>query len=419
MTAQPEITNLIYTYAELLDGGDLDGVARLFEHGRICGVEDGPPETVFAGAARVREMYEMATRIYADGTPKTKHNTTNVQLHIDEAEGTARSTSYYCVTQATPDLPLQVIVTGHYKDTFRAGGRRLAVRQPHHVRRPGRQRQPAFEVLNTWQASSPFDLAFEPAAVMADAQRKEALTDWGPGEFEGPLRVLLADYAGADLNAIGVHILRSGIVHSLRMRLRAQEWIRRHPEILDERVAAPIVVVGMMRSGTTLLQRLLAADPRFVCAYGWEVVEVAPRLEYEFTGVDPRIAISEAREAKSRELAPELFAIHPMYARRSRGRDRLPGRRVSVPCPRIRCPPSPLPVLARRAGLLPRLRLLAPHAAIRAVAETSARAGRAGAGCSNHRRTWGIWICCARSSPTCTSCTCIATRAPRSPRGPA
>ena len=113
-----EITNLIYTYAELLDGGDLDGVAALFEHGRICGVENGPPETVFAGSARVREMYEMATRIYSDGTPKTRHNTTNVQLYIDEPAGTARSTSYYCVTQATPELPLQVIVTGHYKDTF-------------------------------------------------------------------------------------------------------------------------------------------------------------------------------------------------------------------------------------------------------------------------------------------------------------
>jgi hypothetical protein len=163
-------------------------------------------------------------------------------------------------------------------------------------------------------SSTPFDVA----AVMADAQRKESLTDWGPGDFERPLRVLLADYPRADLNAIGTHILRSGIIHSLRMRLRAQEWIRRHPEILDERVAAPIVVVGMMRSGTTLLQRLLAADPRFVCAYGWEVVEVAPRLDHQFTGPDvgdPRIAVSEAREAKSRELAPDLFAIHPMYAR--------------------------------------------------------------------------------------------------------
>lgn len=114
-----EITNLIYAYARLIDGGDLDGVARLFEHGRVCGVEDGPPETVFAGPARVRQMYEMAVRIHDDGTPKTKHNTTNVQLYIDEAAGTARSMSYYSVTQATPDLPLQVIVTGHYKDTFR------------------------------------------------------------------------------------------------------------------------------------------------------------------------------------------------------------------------------------------------------------------------------------------------------------
>lgn len=113
-----EITNLIYTYAELLDGGDLDGVAGLFAHGRICGVENGPPETVFAGAAGVRRMYEMAIFIYEDGTPKTRHNTSNVQLHIDEAAGTARSSSYYCVTQATPDLPLQVIVTGHYQDTF-------------------------------------------------------------------------------------------------------------------------------------------------------------------------------------------------------------------------------------------------------------------------------------------------------------
>jgi len=113
-----EITNLIYTYAERLDAGDLDAVAEIFAHGRICGVENGPPETVFEGSAGVRKLYNMATKIYEDGTPKTKHNTSNVQLYINEAEGTARSTSYYCVTQATPDLPLQVIVTGHYKDTF-------------------------------------------------------------------------------------------------------------------------------------------------------------------------------------------------------------------------------------------------------------------------------------------------------------
>ncbi|WP_323055644.1 sulfotransferase family protein [Mycobacterium pinniadriaticum] len=153
------------------------------------------------------------------------------------------------------------------------------------------------------------------SAILADAVAKEGLTDWGPGDFREPLSVLLDDYPGAGLNAIGEHILRSGIVHSLRVRLRAEEWIRRHPEILDEQIAAPIVIVGMMRSGTTLLQRLLAADTRLHCARGWEVVEAAPKLDYDFAGTDPRIAISAARESKSRELAPELFAIHPMYAR--------------------------------------------------------------------------------------------------------
>ena len=57
MDSAREIENLLYTYAERIDAGDLDGVAALFEHGRICGVEDGPPETVFAGIKGVRQMY--------------------------------------------------------------------------------------------------------------------------------------------------------------------------------------------------------------------------------------------------------------------------------------------------------------------------------------------------------------------------
>jgi hypothetical protein len=160
------------------------------------------------------------------------------------------------------------------------------------------------------------DTSFDARALATAAQQKEGLADWGPLPFEQPLEVLADSYSSANLNDIGVHILRSGLVHSLRMRLRAQEWIRRHPEIAEEVIVAPVVVVGMMRSGTTLLQRLLAADKRFHCAYGWEVVEVAPRLDYGWSSdEDPRIAISEKREATSRELAPELFSIHPMYAR--------------------------------------------------------------------------------------------------------
>ena len=151
-------------------------------------------------------------------------------------------------------------------------------------------------------------------SVLADARRKEGLDDLGPGSFEEPLGVLLEAYAGAGLNEMGAHLLRGGVVHSLRMRLRAQEWFRRHPEIADEQVIDPVVVVGMMRSGTTLLQRLLAADPRFRCARGWEVVEVAPRLDHDWDVEDPRIAKALAREEQSRQWVPDLYAIHPMHA---------------------------------------------------------------------------------------------------------
>jgi 3-phenylpropionate/cinnamic acid dioxygenase small subunit len=117
MDSARQIENLLYTYAERIDAGDLDGVAALFEHGRICGVEDGPPETVFTGVAGVRRMYDMAIHLY-DGSPMTKHLTSNVQIFLDADSGTARARADYLVTQATSDLPLQVIVTGHYRDTF-------------------------------------------------------------------------------------------------------------------------------------------------------------------------------------------------------------------------------------------------------------------------------------------------------------
>jgi 3-phenylpropionate/cinnamic acid dioxygenase small subunit len=116
MDAAREIENLLYAYAERIDAGDLDGVADLFAHGRICGVENGPPSTVFEGRERVREMYELSTRLYEDGTPKTKHVTTNARIVVDGDRGSARS--YYTVFQATPELLLQPIITGHYHDTF-------------------------------------------------------------------------------------------------------------------------------------------------------------------------------------------------------------------------------------------------------------------------------------------------------------
>jgi 3-phenylpropionate/cinnamic acid dioxygenase small subunit len=113
------IENLLYTYAERIDAGDYDGVADLFAHGRIHGVEGGGPETVFEGRDKVRALYGRTTRLHEDtGTPRTKHLTTNAIIEVDDEAGTATSRSSYVVLQATDVLPLQPIITGRYRDTF-------------------------------------------------------------------------------------------------------------------------------------------------------------------------------------------------------------------------------------------------------------------------------------------------------------
>lgn len=115
-----EIVNLVYAYARRIDAGDLAGVAELFGHGRI---RTGPA-MVFEGAEQVRRMYDSATRLYDDGTPRTRHVTTNVAVEVDETSGTATAHSYYTVFQQTDELPLQPIIAGHYSDTFhRISGR--------------------------------------------------------------------------------------------------------------------------------------------------------------------------------------------------------------------------------------------------------------------------------------------------------
>ncbi|TMK54946.1 MAG: nuclear transport factor 2 family protein [Actinobacteria bacterium] len=114
------IENLLYTYAERIDAGDLEGVADLFAHGQITAQADTTTAQRFEGRDEVLGMYEAATRLYEDnGTPHTKHVTTNAIIDVDERAGTAVARSYYTVFQQTDALPLQPIIAGRYHDTFK------------------------------------------------------------------------------------------------------------------------------------------------------------------------------------------------------------------------------------------------------------------------------------------------------------
>jgi len=119
MPADTQITNLLYRYAECIDAGDLPGAAALFEHARI---KIGGQDTV--DAARLLAIWKSLIVLHPDGTPRTKHVTTNPIIEIDEDAGTASCRSYYTVLQQIDGFPLQTIVTGRYHDRFeRVDGR--------------------------------------------------------------------------------------------------------------------------------------------------------------------------------------------------------------------------------------------------------------------------------------------------------
>jgi 3-phenylpropionate/cinnamic acid dioxygenase small subunit len=106
------ITNLLFRYAELMDMGDLAGVAALFADARIK-VGDG-----YVGAAELKAQWDEVVILYPDGTPRTKHVTTNPIVEFDAAGTTATCRSYYTVFQQVDDEPLQPILAGRYHDRF-------------------------------------------------------------------------------------------------------------------------------------------------------------------------------------------------------------------------------------------------------------------------------------------------------------
>jgi 3-phenylpropionate/cinnamic acid dioxygenase small subunit len=113
------IENLIARYAELVDDGDFAGVGLLLADATFTGGSGS-----VSGRRAIEKLLADNVIVYDDGTPRTKHVTTNIVVEVDEQADTAVSRSYFTALQALPDLALQPIVSGRYHDRFeRRGGR--------------------------------------------------------------------------------------------------------------------------------------------------------------------------------------------------------------------------------------------------------------------------------------------------------
>ena len=156
---------------------------------------------------------------------------------------------------------------------------------------------------------------FSVEGILDEACSATRLDDFGPTDFRERLEILAGEWDGdSGLTGIGRLALRNKLALFARNRLLIQSYFEQHPEVFDEKIEAPIIVVGLPRSGTTHLLNLMAADKRLQALPLWESYEPLPMPDDKTSdsGIDPRYSRCSAQWEAMQQATPLLAAMHPM-----------------------------------------------------------------------------------------------------------
>lgn len=149
--------------------------------------------------------------------------------------------------------------------------------------------------------------------LMSKARAETGLDDFGDDWFLVPLTALVTSLnAEAELSEMGGFIQEASLVKYLSERLRKGQLFRDHPEVADEKVEVLAEIVGLPRTGSTMLHRLLACSPHLTSTFSWELLNPMP-FPGEAPG-NPRPRQEAAEQMTEIYLAtmPEIAAIHPL-----------------------------------------------------------------------------------------------------------
>jgi hypothetical protein len=186
-------------------------------------------------------------------------------------------------------------------------------RPPFTFARP--QTRPGVRLIN-WVGARTQPLGWGPPAlatgrILDEARRRSGLRDWGDDHFLDPLeRLVDAFEREAELTTFGRLFVRGILTGCVENRLRLRAYIQAHPDALAQDLAPAVIVVGMPRTGTTLLYNLLAQDAEARPLLGWE--SLAPvSLEALRGKADRRQRNGRWTERGIDWIAPALQQIHP------------------------------------------------------------------------------------------------------------
>lgn len=177
-------------------------------------------------------------------------------------------------------------------------------------------KQPAwFNALNgAWKATYPLGTKtkLDKDDLIKTARKATKLHDLGNHFWDEPLdRMLDSLNEEARLTPVGRFISKQRLINLLAVRLRAEDLFKKHPEILEQELYPVMLVIGLQRTGTTKLQRLLASDPDNRALMSWEAINPAP-INGDAKDGKNRIKIAHTSEKALKIMSPGFFAIHPV-----------------------------------------------------------------------------------------------------------
>ena len=148
--------------------------------------------------------------------------------------------------------------------------------------------------------------------ILDQAKSETGLSDLGePLFFEGLNRLINSINNEANLNEIGIQAQPIRIQGLLSNRLRFEEDLKKFPEILDQEIIAPIVIVGLPRTGSTMTHRLLASDPNHTAMLWWEGRYPALLPGEKRGDIEARMELGKAEVDAVVAASPEALDIHP------------------------------------------------------------------------------------------------------------
>ena len=151
--------------------------------------------------------------------------------------------------------------------------------------------------------------------VMKSAVSNAGFDDFGSTTFREPLGVLLESLAETgDLTPFGRFYVKAMITEFLANRLKLVDLWGRQPEILNETVRKPVIILGLPRTGTSFLFNLLAQDPAHRFLSNWEttVAQVPPEGSYTRKN-DPRRKKGKFLMGFQNYLVPQMKEMHQFY----------------------------------------------------------------------------------------------------------